>query len=76
MGAYLDHTKAGYLSPEVQARNLKLFGCVTSEDACREEHERFMIAKRKLLWPHLSANSSSSDSSDGSGSGSAQRADN
>ena len=39
MNYYLDRTKAGYLSPEVQMRNLKLFGAVTSEEKLREEHE-------------------------------------
>lgn len=53
MGAYLDRTKAGYLSPEIQQRNLSLFGEVTSEPALRAEHDRFMVAKRKMLWPHL-----------------------
>lgn len=43
---YLDRTKSGYLSPEVQIRNLKLFGSVTSEKKYREEHERYMAAKR------------------------------
>ncbi|CAM9549256.1 unnamed protein product, partial [Ectocarpus fasciculatus] len=28
---YLDRTKNGYLSPEIQIRNLKMFGTVTSE---------------------------------------------
>lgn len=32
---------------------MKLFGYVTSEEMYREEHDRFMAAKRKLLWPHL-----------------------
>jgi hypothetical protein len=44
---YLDRTKAGYLSPEIQTRNLKLFGTVTSEDALKAEHDRFMEAKRR-----------------------------
>ena len=48
---FVDHTNAGYLSPEVQIRNLKLFGAVTSEERYREEHDRFMVTKRKLLWP-------------------------
>ena len=29
VGAYLDRSKAGYLSPEIQIRNLKLFGYVS-----------------------------------------------
>ena len=46
MGKYLDRTKSGYLSPEIQIRNLKLFGTVTSEKRCREEHELFLKFKR------------------------------
>ena len=42
---YMDRTKAGYLSPEVQVRNLKLFGCVTSEAAMRKEHGQYMQTK-------------------------------
>jgi hypothetical protein len=30
---------------------LKLFGSVTSEQQYRDEHDRFMVTKRKLLWP-------------------------
>lgn len=48
MDYYLDRTKAGYLSPEIQIRNLKLFGVVTSDDRYRREHEEFMNAKRAL----------------------------
>ena len=47
----LDITRSGYLSPEIQIRNLKLFGNVTSEERYREEHDRFMVTKRKLLYP-------------------------
>lgn len=39
------------MSPEIQIRNLKLFGTVTSEEGYRAEHDRFMVTKRKLLWP-------------------------
>lgn len=46
MDYYLDVKKSGYLSPEIQVRNLKLFGHVTSEDACRAEHDRYMDRKR------------------------------
>ena len=46
-----DYTKCGYLSPEIQIRNLKLFGAVTSEEMYREEHDRFMVTKRRILWP-------------------------
>ena len=49
MNYYLDHTKSGYLSPEIQIRNLKLFGAVTSEDLLRLEHDRFMDTKRKFV---------------------------
>jgi large subunit ribosomal protein L15 len=48
MGFYLDHTRAGYLSPEIQLRNLKLFGAITSEDRYRKEHGMFMDAKRAV----------------------------
>lgn len=47
MHYYLDKNKAGYLSPEVQIRNLKLFGAVTSERAVRAEHEHFMDLRRE-----------------------------
>lgn len=46
MEKYLDHTKSGYLSPEVQIRNLKLFGQVTSESRYRREHEAYMSVQR------------------------------
>ncbi len=49
MQYYLDKTKAGYLSPEIQARNLNLFGAVTSEEELREEHDSFM-AYRRQQW--------------------------
>jgi len=42
MEYYLNREKAGYLSPEIQIRNLKLFGSINSEKALREEHQRFM----------------------------------
>ncbi len=47
---YLDPTKSGYLSMEVQQRNLKLFGSITSEDAMRDEHSNYMNYKRTELW--------------------------
>jgi len=47
MGYYLDNSKAGYMSPEIQIRNLKLFGAVTSEQALRDEHERYMDLRRE-----------------------------
>lgn len=40
MPYYLDKNKAGYLSPEVQRRNLELFGHVTSEERLRQEHHK------------------------------------
>ena len=46
---YLDANKCGYLSPEIQIRNLKLFGTVTSEERYRLEHERFMNSRRMEL---------------------------
>lgn len=49
MDFYLDRSKAGYLSPEIQRRNLALFGHVTSEVAMREEHARFMRLRMKML---------------------------
>lgn len=49
MQLYLDVTKGGYLSPEIQQRNLKLFGHVTSEAVLREEHDKFMAVKR-AVW--------------------------
>jgi large subunit ribosomal protein L15 len=49
MDLYLDGSKCGYLSPEVQQRNLKLFGAVTSEPRLRQEHEDYMAFKRKVL---------------------------
>ena len=48
MDFYLDRSKSGYLSPEVQIRNLKMFGNVTSEEIYRTEHENLMNSKRKL----------------------------
>lgn len=48
MNYYLDVTKAGYLAPEIQMRNLGLFGYVTSELKCMEDHNNYMKAKRKL----------------------------
>lgn len=49
MGYYLDRTKCGYLSPEIQARNLKLFGAVTSEEACRKQFDGYIRLKRKIF---------------------------
>lgn len=43
---YLDKTKNGFLSPEIQIRNMKLFGTVTSEKKYRDEHDKYMQAKR------------------------------
>ena len=49
MDLYLDGTKCGYLSPEIQIRNMRLFGYVTSEDRLNTEHKNFINLKRKLL---------------------------
>lgn len=49
MQYYLDKDNCGYLAPEIQIRNLKLFGQVTSEPKLREEHEIFMVYKRSLM---------------------------
>lgn len=51
MPYYLDKTKAGYLSPEVQLRNLSLFGYVTSEEKLRYEHEVIMCQKLGIPPP-------------------------
>ena len=48
MSYYLDKEKAGYLSPEIQVRNLKLFGAVTSEKRLREEHLQLLKYRRIL----------------------------
>jgi hypothetical protein len=45
---YLDRSKAGYLSPEIQIRNLKLFGALTSEVKYRKEHDEYMEAKKAV----------------------------
>ena len=39
MNYYMDNKKAGYLSPEVQTRNLNLFGNISSEKDMRAEHK-------------------------------------
>ena len=49
MDMYLDVNKRGYLSPEVQVRNLKLFGAVTSEARLRQEHVDYIAFRRKAL---------------------------
>ena len=49
MDFYLDKNHMGYLSPEVQIRNLKLFGAVTSEPRYRAEHTTWMDQKRAVL---------------------------
>ena len=47
---YLDKEKCGYLSPEIQLRNLSLFdGRITSEERYRREHDLFMAQKRVEL---------------------------
>lgn len=44
---YLDNTRSGYMSPDIQLRNMKLFGSITTEDRYRLEHMCFMHAKRQ-----------------------------
>ena len=48
---YLDKNKAGFLSPEVQMRNIKLFGSehITSEEKMTKEHDALMALKRETL---------------------------
>ena len=46
MSYYLNKDKAGYLSPEIQIRNLKLFGAVTSEKRLREEFQKLLMYRR------------------------------
>lgn len=48
MQYYLDKDNSGYMSPEIQIRNAKLFGHVTSEAKYRAEHEAFMTYIRSL----------------------------
>lgn len=48
MPYYLDKSKCGYLSPEIQTRNLKLFGTVTSEELYRAEHTKWMDSQREV----------------------------
>jgi hypothetical protein len=82
MAYYLDSSKGGYLSPEIQLRNLKLFGAVTSEKACRQEHESYMHERRKAFAAarqekeRLIALISDNGSSGGSGSGSGDSGEN
>lgn len=47
MDYYLDRTKCGYLSPEIQTRNLAMFGFVTTEDQMREEHQQVQHFRRR-----------------------------
>ena len=49
MEYYLDVQKCGYLSPEIQQRNLKLFGSVNSEEVLAKEHEHNVNYRRMLL---------------------------
>ena len=46
MDYYLDKSKCGYLSPEIQQRKLALFGAVTSEPAMREQFDKVMHQRR------------------------------
>jgi hypothetical protein len=47
---YLDGSRSGFLSPEIQIRNLKLFGSITSEERMREEHDNYMNFVRTEVW--------------------------
>lgn len=49
MNLYLDKSKCGYLSPEIQIRNTKLFGCITSEEKMRQEHALYMAFKHSEM---------------------------
>jgi large subunit ribosomal protein L15 len=51
MKYYLDKNKAGFLSPEIQMRNSKLFGTehITSEERKAAEHTKFTKLKREML---------------------------
>jgi len=49
MDLYLDGEKCGYLSPEIQARNLAMFGAVTSEKRLQQEHVDYMNLRRKIF---------------------------
>lgn len=51
MRYYLDKNKAGFLSPEIQMRNSKLFGSenITTEEKMAAEHAKFMALKREML---------------------------
>lgn len=49
MSFYLDRSKCGYLSPEIQIRNLKLFGHVTSEEILKQQHDAWMSKWRASL---------------------------
>jgi len=49
MDMYLDGEKCGYLSPEIQARNLAMFGEVTSEKRLAQEHLDYMNLGRKIF---------------------------
>ncbi len=48
MPFYLDRTKSGYLAPEIQIRNLKMFGALSSEEAMQIEHANFMQMQRRI----------------------------
>eukprot|EP00968_Pinguiococcus_pyrenoidosus_P016331 scaffold1557_cov246-Pinguiococcus_pyrenoidosus.AAC.25 len=45
---FLDFSRRGYLSPEIQFRNKQLFGAVTSEERLRNEHEKTREADRLI----------------------------
>ena len=49
MRYYLDKSNAGYMAPEIIIRNMKLFGSVTSEEKCIEEHNKLMSMRRNIM---------------------------
>lgn len=48
MPFYLDYDRRGYLSPEVQFRNMKLFGAVTSEEVMAKAHKHVLATAAAL----------------------------
>lgn len=47
MNYYLEETRAGYLSPGIQMRNLQLFGGVSSEVDLRQEHDSKSVRRER-----------------------------
>eukprot|EP01038_Epipyxis_sp_PR26KG_P009570 gene9570-12891_t len=46
---YLNSEHSGYLAPEIQIRNIKLFGAATSEPMMRKEHANYLVLLRKKI---------------------------